>query len=81
MGAHIGSIFNFAERHIRTTYKKKGSSPFSGNFSRGSIKATILFPKQNNPTKPLSGHLNPVYQVVMATIQERYAKTRISSHK
>lgn len=61
--------------------KKKGSSAFPGNFSRGSIKATILLAKQNNPAKPLSGHLNPVYRVVMATIQECYAKTRIKSQK
>ena len=60
---------------------KKDSSTFSGNFSRGRLKATILLPKQNNPTKPLSGHLNPVYWVVMATIQEPNAKTRINSHK
>ena len=60
---------------------RKDSSTFSGNVSRGSLKATILLPKQNNPTKPLSGHLNPVYWVVMATIQEPNAKTRINSHK
>ena len=60
---------------------RKDSSTLAGNFSRGSLKATILLPKQNNPTKPLSGHLNPVYWVVMATIQEPNAKTRINSHK
>lgn len=46
-----------------------GSFAFSGNFSKGSIKATILLPPENNATKPLGGHSNPVYRVAIATIQ------------
>lgn len=52
MGAHIGSIFNFAEHHIRTTYKKKAALLFQEILVEEALKPPFFSPNKTIPLNP-----------------------------